>query len=219
MNFFQNIFVAIAFACLTFSGCSNPDESDNNNGPKTFLITGFVIDQVTKKPVGGATVYFGHTFCEPTVNPYVYSQAICDSKGEFKINFPESALDQRNGCAVVFAKKEGYKGSKQQDVIGGSGSYYIELYHPTELHLKVTNDTVSNQIDETRIRVYRFLLQPIMYPSDYNTYCKGRKFDSTFVLNLWGNYPYTIDLGYPLNISSFNKTFKPDTITLFSVSF
>ena len=158
------------------------------------VFTGVVIDQVTGKPVEGASVSLeNYIDCEITKNPnQIVGLGTSGKDGEFKISVPTNTWVHINpNCIFAFASMTGYNGCNHPRVSVGQGEIIIKLYHYAQLNLHVKNDTINNKIDEAEIWL-DFSSGPWQYP-EYKKKCQGKKFDTTFVFNqLKGNQNYSL---------------------------
>ena len=185
--------------------------------------------------MSGATVSYGYRpFGEIDTQVQKIGQpALSGKDGSFKISILKTIMEdwRRYPGQIIFASATGYIGS---DIISPSDNGRIALYHPSELNLHVTNDTVKNQIDEIKVWLtggnselwgYPGFIGRVVqgwYPYYIST-CKGRDFDSIFVIkNLWGNVDYSIgggsySPGPPL--FSYGIYLPPDSVYHMDVSF
>lgn len=227
---------SVTFFCLFFlCSCYNIWEKDTVN----YKFTGVVVDQVTKNPIEGVTIYLGETGCDVGDNiSRIGPTASSDANGNYKLVFSESFFDEGLGCKYIYATKHGYMGSNIFRVFkGGLTENNFELYHPSTLNLTVKNDTANNQVDEAKLYFYcdyKFNGYPGVFgsigfagaPTVVKT-IRGREFDSTFVFDqLWGNTEYIISLAQMIDqypgtrlISSYKITCKPDSASYLVVTF
>lgn len=194
------LILIFAMIFLTLSNC----EVNKN----TFETPGTVVDQVTKLPIEGATVYLGSLFMGEPQNEITYNgiKATSWQNGRFRIFIPGSAFKDKEREPRIYAGKSGYSGSSiLVPPKGNPINENIELYHEATLYLHVFNDTINNQIDETEIGLCGEI-QFGSYPgfigriggmmSSYPTVkgkCFGRNYDTVFVYYpLWGNLDYVL---------------------------
>jgi hypothetical protein len=199
-------------------------------------VTGVVVDEITKEPVAGASVYLGYTFCDIGDNIVSTGKSTkSDMNGKFKIVYSSDIIDN-HGCLYIYAYKDGYIGSTYYPaVIGGELAGALELFHTSKLHLIVKNDTIIDQFDEAMICLYcedRLDKYPGIVGSrgfygsaTVTEICKGRNFNSTFVFDkMWGNSEYIITVYDNLQIppkyrTSFRITLAPDSTNYLEVTF
>ncbi|NVO11839.1 MAG: hypothetical protein HXX16_17910 [Bacteroidales bacterium] len=203
---------------------------------ESYTIKGYVIDQITKKPVENATIRIGYIpFCDG-LDEYLwpYGDSVnTKADGSFIIKVDRLPFDDYDHrCSYVYSKMNGYIGSDYIEAPkGGVLADTIELYHPATLNIHVINDTISNNIDEVKVcfagegfRSYpNFIgkLDSSGEPSIKKT-CKGRKFDSTFVFNnIWGNINYNIYVGpsYISRTQSYSVKLRPDSTSEILIKF
>lgn len=202
-----------------------------------YIVTGYVLDQISRKPVEGAKIILGgQLFGEIDRDLIVYNDvfAISDVNGEYKILIPVTYYQDRDITPRLFASKAGYAGSNYPvPCEGGEMEEDIELYHEATLTLHVKNDTVNNQVDTLDFgiwgefsfmsypgyigRFYTTLMRPVMYN------CSGRDFDEVFEFNpLWGNLKYQIGLRVK-DSPEFDPIFEviamPDSTINYSITF
>lgn len=214
---------------LTLHNC---DESENTNET-----SGTVVDQVTKLPVEGATVYLGSLYMGESKHEITYSgyKATSRQDGTFRILIPDSTFNDKEREPRIYAGKNGYAGSSiLVPLNGGSLDKNIELYHEATLNLRVFNDTINNQIDEIEIGLCGDI-QLGSYPgfigrmggmmSSYPTItekCFGRNYDTVFVYYpLWGNLDYGLWLRTAGGawVRKYFVTLVPDSTTQFTIAF
>lgn len=176
----------------------------------SYTIQGYVIDQVTRKPVENATITIGYIPLCDGLDGYLHPYGnTVNTKldGSYTLKIDNSLFDDpEHRCSFIFSKKDGFIGSSYfKAPQGGVLTDTIVLYHPATLNIHVKNDTISNNIDEVQVRLAGVALRN--YPGFVGTVdfanrptlmkiCSGRKFDSTFVFkNVWGNLNYNITLG------------------------
>jgi hypothetical protein len=191
--------------CLILCSCQ---EGVDENKPYNITITGVVTDQVTFQPVAGATVYLGiqpgAMPADGLISPIQSTSTGQDGKYQI-ITSTESLKDprsvpigQRGYSIALIANKSGFTGSIRQEI-----SYYnakdavldFLLYHSSELHLHIKNDTTNNldAVDIRLIRVKNYSNLTVM-----TLVCNKRILDSTYVIkNLWGNWKYVIQVLKP----------------------
>jgi hypothetical protein len=192
------------FSLITFSVSCKKDNGDS------YTIQGYVIDQVTRKPVGNATICIGFLpFCDG-LDEYLFSYGNTvnsEPNGSFILKVDKLLIDDPDHrCSYIFSKMYGYIGSSYFPAPqGGVLTDTIELYHPATLNIHVMNDTISNNIDEVQVRLAGVSFRN--YPKFVGTVdlmgrptimkiCKGRNFDTTFVFtNVWGNLKYYVTAG------------------------
>jgi hypothetical protein len=192
------------FSLITISVSCKKDNGDS------YTIQGYVIDQVTRKPVGNATICIGFLpFCDGLTEYLVSYGNTVNSKpnGSFILKVDKLLFDEYGHlCSRIFSKMDGYIGSSYFPVPQGVVlTDTIELYHSATLNIHVMNDTISNNIDEVQVRLAGERFRS--YPKFVGTVdlrsrptimkiCKGRNFDTTFVFtNVWGNLIYYISVG------------------------
>lgn len=195
------LIITAIFSLLT-SGCKKDEDN--------YLFTGQVIDQVTGEPVSRAIVRYGHRFLGEndhalSVMPH-YASSSAD--GKYKLVVPKDVFDdwQRNPGPVIYAEGVNYIGSNILNAPKGGGNMDLKLYSPSSLQLHVWNDTINNQIDQTKIWItgnYSFWVYPGFigkvvqgwYPTTQFSF-KGRDIDTVLnIHSLWGNLDYTISGG------------------------
>ena len=196
--------------------------------------TGLVIDEVSNQPVSGASIHLHYsTFCEASdYREKEGALTFTGADGRYYITFENLPGSTRPTCMGVSAKKDGYIGSKMQRVTVGIDTVNtIELYHSSEFHLHVKNDTIKNTIDKVQIWLNGLHLsyseRSLGTHPLYDLICQGRKFDSLYKFNsLWGNREYCIqvfDNSYSydsyLKQTQYYITPLPDMINDFYISF
>ncbi|HUX95516.1 MAG TPA: hypothetical protein VMV47_07265 [Bacteroidales bacterium] len=231
---------ALGISCVLFfvlffiSDCTKKDEI-----PERTILSGTIIDQVTKQPIEGASVYLGNLPANPTPNdefilPVLISTT--DQNGHFSgYVFTSSityvaVINRLN--PFIYAAKSGYIGSDYSAVswLNAGHSFDLSLYHPAKLIIYVWNDTISNNIDEAFFGIAESSTDFKYYPGFIGRkngdtplitkYCSGRKFNQNFEFYpLWGNLNYTIYFN-PVNPDDAKVvTVQPDTAKYFSISF
>jgi len=230
-NSWRKLLIIGAFFSLLTSGCE--DNQDTN-----YVFTGKVIDQVTGQPVSDATIRYAHRQFNEHDHPVTRMDqyALSGADGRFTLVVPKELIDdnQRYPGPVIYAEDSGYVGSNILDAPKGGGNINLELYHSSQLYLHVQNDTINNQIDETKIWITGdrdfwtypgFIGTAVhgMYASPQFT-CKGRDFDTVFIIKpLWGNLNYSLGGGvnYFPGPHDFSESVKliPDIINYLSVSY
>lgn len=230
------LMIISSVSSLLMSGCNK--EEDKIDLRKNYLFTGQVIDQVTRVPVDAAVVRYGHRFLGENDHPVSTSIYNClsDANGRYKLAVPKDVFDdwRRYPGPVIYAEGDHYIGSNLLSAPKGGESMDLELYYPTQLQLHVWNDTINNQIDETKLWITgdgSFWIYPGFvgivvqgwYPWPQFSF-KGRDIDTVLnIKSLWGNLSYSVGGGksYFLGPAYFSVSvkLKPDTINFLSVSF
>jgi len=207
--------------------------------PEKTILTGTIIDQVTKQPVEGASVYLGNLPSNPAPdNEFIFPILISSTNknGHFSGYVFTSSIAYVtviNGLnPFIYAGKSGYVGSDYYAIswLNAGHSFDLSLYHPAKLTINVWNDTINNNIDEAFFGIAESTTNFKYYPGFIGRkngdtplitkYCSGRKFNQNFEFYpLWGNLDYTINLN-PVNSDDAKVvSVKPDTATYFSISF
>jgi hypothetical protein len=222
------LLILCLFSLITISVSCKKDNS--------FTIQGYVIDQVTRKPVGNATICIGFLpFCDGLTEYLVSYGNTVNSKpnGSFILKVDKLLFDEYGQfCSRIFSKMDGYIGSSYFPVEqGGVLTDTIELYHPATLNIHVMNDTISNNIDEVQVHLSGEKFRS--YPKFVGTVdlyrhptimkiCKGRNFDTTFVFtNVWGNLKYYISVGpdYSSSNQFYSVKLIPDSTSEILIKF
>lgn len=193
---------------LLASGCTKDEEKIDLT--KNYLFTGQVIDQVTREPVSGAVVRYGHRFLGENDHPVSTSIyfSLSDAYGRYRLAVPKDVFDdwRRNPGPVIYAEGENYIGSNILNAPKGGENMDLELYYPSQLQLHVWNDTINNKIDETKLWITgngSFWVYPGFvgivvqgwYPWPQFSF-KGRDVDTVLIINdLWGNLTYSVGGG------------------------
>lgn len=215
----------------------NSCKDDEEDQAEEYIITGTVVDQVTRQPVSGASVTAGFTFCD--MGDFIYpfgNNATTNADGKFKLKIKKSIFDNENyHCKFLYASKSGYAGSNIFNAPpGGALESNFELYHPAQLNLRVMNDTLANQVDSVIIW-FSGEMSFSGYPNfiggtawdgwaKIRINCLGKDYDSTFILDkLWGNMHYTVLTtiynGFPIPISSYGITLEPDKLNTLEIPY
>jgi len=210
---------------IIISGCKNEDEESANK-----IITGTVIDQVSKQPVALASVRLGSSLLGDGViigNSEYFTES--DHEGKYKLVVPESFYNQVElKPLLVYAHKDGFAGSSYCHITV-SNTTPIELYHCARLILRIWNDTTTNNIDECQFGLVGnmwslypgYIGRSVTMSPLIEINCSGRKFDKVYEwYPLWGNLTYSIDL-YPFSLQIHSTSFKaiPDSTTYCTVTF
>lgn len=201
----------------------------------SYTIHGYVIDQVTKKPVENATICIGYLALCDGLDHYIwpYGDTVnAKPDGSFTLKIDKSLFDDpEHQCSFIFAKMDSYIGSSYfKAPNGGILTDTIKLYHPAKLNIHVMNDTISNNIDEVQVwlagegcRNYPNFVGTVDFTGQprIKKICKGRKFDTTFVFtNLWGNLNYKIDVGrYYFQTQDYSVKLIPDSTSEIFIKF
>jgi hypothetical protein len=234
----------ILIILLFIVACSKKDDPDIPNKPKILqytdtVLTGRVIDQVSKLPVAGAAVYLGalpYTFSQPNELYKIGPETVTDENGKYKLTVAKKLISHETlrffGADVcIYASKTGFAGSGYCDYLN-SQIADIELYHPAKLKLRVWNDTISNNIDDFEFAICG--MQWTNYPGyfggwkrfgdlnipKYTYTCSGRRYDRIFEwASLWGNMKYKIYKVPNYFNEKSSVILKPDSTTSLSISF
>ena len=220
------LFVTLIFAC-------------KKDIPEKAILTGTVIDQVTKQPVEGASVYLGnlppdHTPDDEFVYPILISTTDKDGRYSGAVltsSISYVALTYRLN-PFIYVSKSGYIGSNYYGVswLNAGHSFDFSLYHSTKVVINVWNDTISDDRDEAYFGIAEASRNFRYYPGfigRYNgqvplitKYCSGRKFNQNFeFFPLWGNLDYTLNFNPFDSTDAILVTAIPDTTTYYSISF
>jgi len=228
----NRLLILIIVISLLVIDCTKQEEKNN------YIFSGRVIDQVSKKPVSGATIRYGHKRFNEGDQPVtgMPQSALSRADGRYRLVVPKETFDDkiRNPGPVIFANKYDYVGSNVLNAPNGGEIIDLELYHSAELQLHVKNDTISNQIDETLVwfignsafwKYPGFIGRVVQARFPLVNYtCKGRDFDTVIIIKpLWGNLTYSIRGGKDYFLgpyySSSSIQLIPDTINYLSVTF
>lgn len=232
--FYRLILAGLIFIFLVRCNGDEASESEENT---SYHIKGIVIDQVTRLPVTGASVFSAGLPFNSFGEKLRTTDSVTSSQdGKFEILMPVSAFDPnaiRNSLLYpkIFGSGKGYVGSNYFTP-STTDSNTIELYHPAKLSLSVKNDTINNEVDEIYLALVgstQFMSYPdfIGRTSDFGDpyvtkNCKGRTFEMVFeFFPLWGNLDYRIMIRKPGTPWSFETSvlLKPDTIGFISILF
>lgn len=232
---FKLVVLYLVFSLLVLA-CTKDEEKIDLT--KNYLFTGQVFDQVTREPVSGAIVRYGHKLFgeqDHALNR-MPQYGITGADGKYKLVVPKEVFDdyQRYPGPVIYAEGANYIGSDILHAPKGGENMDLELYYSSILQLHVWNDTINNQIDEIKIWITgnsSFWVYPGFvgivvqgwYPWPQFTF-KGREFDTVLVINdLWGNLTYSVcgGKGYFPGPYYFSYPVKliPGTINYLEVSF
>jgi hypothetical protein len=227
-----------AFLFLILFSCNREDEQLNSDDENINVLTGIVLDQVSRQPVSGADIYYGYlNICEFEADVIkIGPKDLSDDKGIYNLKVSKSICEDqfRYPCQVIYASKNGYIGS---NIIGPSTNGTILLYHSSELQLHIFNDTINNTVDTTNLWItnnninfhpypgfFGRVLNPGLKPA-FELKCRERNFDTILVINkLWGGLEYEINAGeafWRQDQFLFKSSFlaKPDSTTYYTVSF
>ena len=231
-NFWTSIVLLIVFFLI--SDCNKKDDL-----PERTLLSGTIIDQVTRQPVEGASVYLGnlpesHTPNDEFILPILISTT--NQNGNFSGYVFTSSITYIaviNGLnPFIYAAKSGYIGSDYSAIswLNAGHSFDLSLYHPAKLIINVWNDTISNNLDEASFGIAEASSDFKYYPGFIgrkngdtpliNKYCSGRKFNQNFEFYpLWGNLDYELYLDPDNPDGAKVVTVQPDTASYVSISF
>jgi hypothetical protein len=216
-------------------GCKKDSINDNY-----YVKTGIVTDQVTGKPVSGASVQYGYRrFGEFDVPVGTIGEpALSGADGRYSISVLKSISGKIDPVGqqvykeqLLYATCDGYAGS---NIISSAGGQIV-MYHPAEVYLHVKNDTLNNKINVTRLWIQGVDYSLWGYPgfigcvtqnmyAGYSKICGGKLFDSIFVVKqLWGNLDYYVkgapDIFMGPEHFKYILTPAPDSIIHFDVIF
>jgi hypothetical protein len=230
--------LSFSFSCLYLVSCQKKTDAD------TYIVTGSVIDQVTRQPVTGATIYKGYMSTSDS-HSKIYGSPVTTSgqNGEFSISFSNTDYDPPHRFPYIYAGKSGYAGSNNIFTPNPGSFRMLELYHIAELNLRVRNDTINIlptylKRDDVYVSVeehsalsnYPDFIGSINWDltPQYFKYCKGRNLDTALIIApLWGNVNYSIKFyGFKPNSISFPSSYysksiiiKPDSVAYVIVLF
>jgi len=225
------IYRVFLILCFIFTFCKKEEKNKSYN----ITITGVVTDQVTGQPVGGASVSLG---IQPGVMPgdglnSPKQSTLSGSYGKYQLitsttsvtDIGSVPIGMRGNNIALIASKSGFIGSNRQEIYYYNAQNSIldfQLYHSSELHLHIKNDTTNN-LDLVDIKMIKFKNYGSL--TLFTLVCNKRKLDSTYVVkNLWGNWKYVIQVlkpgGQPFSPpTEYSITPKPDIVDSFDISF
>ena len=181
--------------CIILTSCKKAEDDK----PYNIMISGLVNDQINGRAVEGASVSMGtQMIAYPFEGLIVPAQSTTtDQDGRFNLKtsvMPYNTKSVSPGSyfrvsIALYASKPGYIGSNRPEMhyYGAQSSVMnLQLYHSSELHLHLLNDT-NNNVDSVDVKLGKLL--PFSRIPVMTKACYKKNMDSTFVINnLFGNW-------------------------------